>query len=99
QIDDALLVPTAALNPSPSFFGQGLGFWLRMLPQSRQARAAAPNSGQADQQQTVWVLRDKTPVAVPVVVGASDGQRTRIWSGNFAADKQVISGFKASMGL
>jgi HlyD family secretion protein len=97
QIDDALLVPTAALNLSPSFFGQGVGFWRRMLPQPRQARAAAPNPGQADQQQTVWILRDKTPVAVPVVVGASDGQRTEILSGNIAVDQQVITGFKASM--
>ena len=96
QIDDALLVPTAALNLSPSFFSQGVGFWRRVLSDPRQARAA-PNSGQADQQQTVWILRDKTPVAVPVVVGASDGQRTEILSGNIAVDQQVITGFKASI--
>jgi hypothetical protein len=68
-----------------------------MLPQTRQARAAAPIPGQADQQQTVWILRDKTPVAVPVVVGASDGQRTEILSGSIAVDQQVITGFKANM--
>jgi len=96
QIDDALLVPTAALNLSPSFFGQGIGFWQRLLPHPGQARAAAPNPGQADQQQTVWILRDKMPVAVPVVVGASDGQRTEILSGNIASNEQVITGFKAS---
>jgi HlyD family secretion protein len=96
QIDNTLLVPTAALNLSPSFFGQGGGFWRRMLPQPRQARAAAPNPGPADQQQTVWILRGKTPVAVPVVVGASDGQRTEILSGNIAVDQRVITGFKAS---
>jgi len=96
QIDDALLVPTAALNLSPSSLAQEVGFWRRMLPQPRQARAA-PNPGQADQQQTVWILRDKTPVAVPIIVGASDGQRTEILSGNIAVDQQVITGFKASM--
>jgi HlyD family secretion protein len=98
QIDDALLVPTAAVNLSPSFFGQGVGFWRRMLPRPRQAHAAAQNPGQADQQ-TVWILRDKTPVAVPIVAGASDGQRTEILSGNIAVDQQVITGFKASMAL
>jgi HlyD family secretion protein len=92
-----LLVPTAALNLSPSFFGQGVGFWRRILPLPGQARAAAPNSGQADQQQTVWILHDKTPVAVPIVAGASDGQRTEILSGNIAVDQQVITGFKAGM--
>ena len=97
QIDDALLVPTAALNLSPSLFGQGVGFWQRLLPQPHQAHAAAPNPAQADQQQTVWILRDKTPVAVPVVVGASDGHWTEILSGNIASDQQVITGFKASM--
>jgi HlyD family secretion protein len=95
QIDEALLVPNAALNFSPSFFGQGGEFWRRMIPKSPQARAAASNPGQADQQQTVWILRDKTPVAVPVVVGASDGQRTEILGGDITVDQQVITGLKS----
>jgi len=41
-------------------------------------------------QQTVWVLRDGRPVAVPVTVGATDGTMTEIVSGEIQAGMPVI---------
>ena len=40
----------------------------------------------------VWVLRDGEPVQVPVRIGASDGQRTEILSGELQEGDQVITG-------
>lgn len=40
----------------------------------------------------VWVLRDGEPVQVPVRIGASDGQRTEILSGELREGDEVITG-------
>ena len=94
QIDDALLVPNAALSFSPSFFGQRIaGLWRRILPNTYSSRLPLKPE-QADQQQTVWILRDGIPVAVSVVVGASDGQRIEILGDSITVGQQVITGFK-----
>lgn len=44
------------------------------------------------QRGVVWVLRDGEPVQVPVQIGASDGQRTEILSGELREGDQVITG-------
>jgi HlyD family secretion protein len=38
----------------------------------------------------VWVLKNGTPSAVPVVVGLSDGQRTEIVKGDIKEGQGVI---------
>lgn len=48
--------------------------------------AAAPAAGSNQ----VWVLRQGTPVAVPVVTGATDGASTEIRSGELAAGDPVV---------
>jgi HlyD family secretion protein len=93
-VQDALLVPNAALRfappaaqggrPSPSFLQT-------LLPRSP-ATAFRPPSKKDDAgpSRTVWVLRDGAPAAVPVVVGATDGRKTEIVRGELAADQPVI---------
>jgi len=44
------------------------------------------------QRGVVWVLRDGEPVQAPVQIGASDGQRTEILSGELREGDQVITG-------
>jgi HlyD family secretion protein len=51
------------------------------------ATAGAPASAK----QRVWVLRDGTPVAVPVVTGLDDGSFTEIVAGDFHPGDQVIT--------
>ena len=91
KIDDALLVPNLALEFSPSVFGTGLaGLWQLLFPKARPARrpsSAEPGKG------TLWVVRDKALVAMPVAVGASDGRRTEILSDAIAPGQQVVTGF------
>ena len=43
----------------------------------------------------VWVLRDGAPVAVPVVVGSSDGTRTAV-TGDLKVGDQVIVGSRTA---
>lgn len=88
EIEDALLVPNAALRftppeaavPAADRDGGLLG---RLLPgpprpPSAERRRIAP----ADRrQQRVWTLRDGEPVAVPVTVGATDGEMSEVVAG------------------
>jgi HlyD family secretion protein len=42
--------------------------------------------------QTVWVLREGKPTAIPVTTGVTDGHFTEITSGELQEGTQVISG-------
>ncbi len=53
---------------------------------SRVAAAGAPAKAKAQ----VWVLRDGSPVAVPVVTGLDDGNFTEIVQGDFQPGDRVI---------
>jgi HlyD family secretion protein len=88
-----LTVPNAALRYSPpatrpeqeTSLLRRLGI-LRGRPPFRQASRrdeGGPN-------RRVWLLKNGTPSAVPVVVGASDGQRTEIVKGDLKEGQEVI---------
>lgn len=51
---------------------------------------AAPVAGAPGSRVTVWVLRAGRPVAVPIVIGYSDGQNVEIRSGNLHQGDQII---------
>lgn len=60
---------------------------LRYTPGGLSGMAAPPTAGQA----RIWVLRDSTPVGVPVVPGLDDGNYTEIVKGDFQAGDRVIT--------
>lgn len=72
---DALTVPNAAL---------------RFTPPSAQTPEKKAGTVEADKKQHVWVLQGKTPVAIDVVVGASDGIVTEVLGGDVKPGTQVI---------
>ncbi|ACG74818.1 efflux transporter, RND family, MFP subunit [Anaeromyxobacter sp. K] len=91
---DALLVPAAALRFEPpraaaaAAPATGGSFLQRLMPHPPPRAAkepAAPAGGPR-----VWVLRGGAPVAVPVTIGSSDGQVTRITGGELAAGAEVV---------
>ena len=91
-VKDALLVPNPALRFSPAATqppGQQRSLLQRLLPGRPTFR---PPSKQEDTgaNRRVWVLRDGAPVAVPVVIGATDGRRTEILKGDITPDQRVI---------
>jgi len=94
QVNDALLVPNAAMRFTPvSTSPQSqVGLLQRLLPRPPR-RAMTPPSTQRTgdpTSRTIWVLRDGSPVEVPVVIGDTDGRRTEIVKGELAAGEAVI---------
>lgn len=90
QVEDALTVPNAALRFSPaSEAAQPSGGYLRsLLPGPPRFRAPSRQQDGADR--GVWVLRDDAAERIPVTIGATDGRRTEIRSGELAAGQAVI---------
>ena len=91
QVQDALLVPNRALRFSPPA-AQATGqqsFLQRLLP-GRPPFRPPSQPQETGTSRTVWVLRDGTPAAIPVVIGASDGKRTAIEKADIAPDQKVI---------
>lgn len=89
---DVLVVPNAALRFAPpqevesaeDDKTQGGGLLGLLIP-SRE-----PSNDAARSARTVWVLRDGAAVEVPVEKGDTDGQMTRILSGDIAEGDLVI---------
>jgi HlyD family secretion protein len=95
-VEDALLVPNAALRFNPPATASrapqsASGLFSRLLIR-RPAETAEIQAGKAEpgSKQQVWVLRDGSPVAVPVTVGAADNRMTEILAGELAAGAPVI---------
>jgi HlyD family secretion protein len=92
EVENALLVPNAALRFSPPLDRedrQSVSFLKRIIPGMPSFRPASrPEEGGPDR--TIWVLRDGAPAAVPIQVGASDGRSTELVEGDIANGDQVI---------
>jgi HlyD family secretion protein len=94
RIDDALLVPNAALRFTPPSAAQeesnrrGLVSMLLPRPPARQRPGGQEPSDKSSQR--VWTLREGVPVSVSVATGSSDGTRTVVTSGDLEAGLPVI---------
>lgn len=95
RVDDAVLVPNAALRftPPQTALGEqaegGGSVVGRLLPRppANQQRA---RSKAGDSAQQIWILRDGRPQAVPVTVGATDGVYTQMLSGDIEPGTEVL---------
>ncbi|MGN6228271.1 MAG: efflux RND transporter periplasmic adaptor subunit [Dyella sp.] len=88
-----LLVPSAALRFTPASANAapssgGLVSKLMPRPPHGASRPAAGGNGKA---RRVWVLRDGQPVAVPVTLGASNGQLSEVASDALQPGMRVIT--------
>lgn len=96
-VEDALLVPNAALRftppapkektpkPGGSLVGRLLPRRPRRSPSQRQPNRLANSS-----RQRVWMLRDGTPVAIPVTLGATDGSMTQVLTGDITPGLSLL---------
>jgi HlyD family secretion protein len=93
HIEDALLVPNAALRfapPEQEPAPEPGGILRKIFPHRPQrARSRAPARGEHGQR-PLWLLRDGEPHAVTVTPGPSDGNKTQILSGEVQAGDAVI---------
>ena len=100
QVNDALLVPNAALRYAPPPDGRAngsrsrgmLGFLLPRPQRTEVPRIPQPASGE----RTVYVLADGKPKRLTVRVGATDGSWTEILAGPLEASMPVITGSSAA---
>jgi len=94
EMKDILLVPNAALRFTPikiSGESTGAGGLLsRILPHRPQRQAVSTNQAVKGGQRQLWVLRGGEANSVVVTVGASDGSRTEVVSGDLAPGDPVI---------
>lgn len=94
QLQNALLVPNTALrfNPPKRKSKQKTNLLSQLFsrrPHTSRPKTSNKNDSKEKQHQ-VWVLRDGTPVAMKVKIGASDGQVTQITGGELEAGMNVI---------
>ncbi len=95
KVENALLIPSAALRFSPPAQERkstSRGLVGMMLPgPGRFNKPQEPVVDTNKRQQTVWVLKDGQPTAVPVTIGATDGVKTEILSGDIQPDMLVVT--------
>ena len=95
SIEDALLVPNAALRfrpPAPEAGQTGGGSMLgRLMPRPPRAPARRDGERAQDREQSVWVLRDGVPTEITVSVGVSDGQFTQVVSGDVQPGMRLLT--------
>jgi HlyD family secretion protein len=94
KVEGTLLIPSAALRFSPPVQqqkGQSRGLVGMMLPRPRFNTPQEPVVDTSKRQQTVWVLQNGQPKAVPVRIGATDGVKTEIVSGDLQPGMAVIT--------
>jgi len=88
-VEDALLVPNAALRftppapkeKTPKPGGSLVGRLLLRRPR-RSSSGKQPNRLANSSRQRVWILQNGIPVAIPVTLGATDGSMTQVLTGD-----------------
>jgi HlyD family secretion protein len=97
HLNDALLVPNAALRFTPSEAVEeqptasgGGGLIGSLMPRPPRRTVTRATGEKAKGARRIWVLREGQAVPVDVNVGATDGAMTEILSGELAAGTPVI---------
>jgi HlyD family secretion protein len=95
QIEDALLVPNAALRFSPRFDESGGtdggSFVSALVPRPPRGSAAPVKVDNSGRYRRLWLLDERGELSpVNVIIGSSDGVSTEILAGDLAEGAQVI---------
>jgi HlyD family secretion protein len=97
KIEDAVLVPNAALRFSPPTKEKGPSsggesFVSKLFPRPYRPAVRPREKGPADRnQQRVWVLRDGEPVPLLLTTGATDGIRTQVAGGEVEPGMDLLT--------
>ena len=93
KVEDALLIPNAALRyapPSDPATGSGKSFIQSILPRPPRSAGIAKIARTKNGERSIWMLRDGNPVSVNVRTGATDGVKTQVLEGDLKPDDRVI---------
>ncbi len=94
-VKNALLVPNTALRFKPAAEpaatgGSFMSFGPPHRNQPAKRAGTAAGAGAFNKPGTVYVLKDGEPVAVPIIVGYSDGKMTQVVEGDLKEGDEVI---------
>jgi HlyD family secretion protein len=94
KVENAILVPSAALRftpPVPEEQNQSGGSLIsKLLPGPPRQSRQRENVNTDKTQQRVWVLKNGQPLAVPIVIGDTDGISTEVLKGEIEPGMAVI---------
>jgi HlyD family secretion protein len=95
KIEDALLVPNAALRFSPPVAEEaaptGGSLISRLFPRPPRRAKSRDTADAKSKRQRIYVLRDKEPSVVLVTTGSTDGIMTEITEGDVTVGTQVVT--------
>ena len=92
-VEDALLIPNAALRyapPTSISTGSGRSFIRSILPGPPRSAEIAKIEQTKNGERRIWILEDNMPVAVQIRVGVTDGVRTEVLGSDLKPDDQII---------
>jgi HlyD family secretion protein len=94
HIEDALLVPNAALRFAPvvqeTAAPAGGGLLSKLIPRPPQSKQSPNGLDKDKKQQKVWTLQDGKPVAIALSTGANNGLLTEVVSGNIEPGLKLL---------
>lgn len=92
EIQDALLIPNAALRYTPTATDSttSRSFLSRLLPGPPSFRPSSPQE-QTGRNRTVWALANGEPTQVKIEIGSSDGKRTEVQNGELQVGQALIT--------
>lgn len=93
KVEKALLVPSTALRFTPPVQQEkkpSNGLISSLLPHPPMPGTQPAEDAASKKQQKVWTLKDERLVAVPVIVGSTNGAMTEILSGEIQPGMQVV---------
>jgi HlyD family secretion protein len=95
KIEDALLVPNAALRFAPSgsdmpAAARNRGLIGRLIPRPPRPTSRRPAGDDHAKRQRVWTLRDQQLAPIFITIGPSDGTRTVVTGGELGVDTPVV---------
>jgi HlyD family secretion protein len=94
KVQDAVLVPSAALRFTPpvqAAKAPSRGLLGAMLPHPPMDKSKLPEKDSGNgKQKKVWVLKEGLPVAVPVIIGVTNGALVEIVTGDITPGTAVV---------
>lgn len=94
KIENALLVPNAALRFAPSSSDmpttRSRGLIGRLIPRPPRPTSRRPTGNDHAKRQRVWTQRDEQLVPIFITIGPSDGTRTVVTGGELGIDTPVV---------
>lgn len=95
QIDNALLIPNAALRFTPPAKDEQASkssgnFMSQLMPRPPRDTKTRSRANENKNQPTVWILRDGKTIAIPVSTGSTNGIMTEVTSGDIKPGMAVI---------